>query len=168
MVKTTGKPQGKILWIDAELNRQLNLSRYAIIRLQIKKGYDIWPYKSLSEIPLEIRQQMNQFDLIVVEPFSAMVNQNTRELYNELRKRFSNLPPLTGQLKPGIEIIDALRVLAPSVPIIIYTNILKDGPFEYYLNKIRGRFPDIKIFFKITVEDKFISAVEDSLDIAAH
>lgn len=135
------------------------MSQYARIVLE-SKGYDIFVYKSLAEALPQLRK--HQFDLIIVEPLTAMIDEKTRKVYKELWRKYTGLPPLKDEVtRPGIEIIFALRALAPSVPIIIYTNILKDGPYDqYHLQRIRYCFPDIMIFFKIRVEDELISAAE--------
>jgi len=116
--------KARILWLDADYS---SVEKYLIGAIRNRGGHDVRAYSSLDKIPVAIREQIEEFDLVIVEPLNTMVTKESVAFYEALRDRFVKLPPLPRSfLLEGLGTIYALKCLAPSVPLMIYTNITEN------------------------------------------
>ncbi len=122
--------KARILWLDFNSVKEcpIDYSVEKYLRIKIEYGgYDIRAYGSLDKMPTAIKEQIEEFDLIIAEPLNTMITEESKVFYESLRDQFIELPPLSKDIfLRGLGTIHALKCLAPSVPLMIYTNITEN------------------------------------------
>jgi hypothetical protein len=124
--------KGTVLYLsfgDAEV---VNRIRKAELE---KDGYLVLAFDHFHEAFPVIEESAShgqKFDLIIVEPLTAMICEESRELYERLRQtRFRNLPIISNgpTIEQGKFIVDLLCALIPDAHIMIFTWLSKGTTF---------------------------------------
>jgi len=99
-----------------------------------------------------------RIDLVIIEPLTAMICQESRDLYERLRQtRFGNLPmlddiPVMAQTEQGWVVVDLLNAIMPDTPIVIFTWYNKERVSgEIILRKFRQNSNVVRILDKSSV-----------------
>jgi len=99
-----------------------------------------------------------RIDLVVVEPLTAMIHQESRDLYERLRQtRFGSLPmlgdnPVIAQMDQGWVVINLLNAIMPDTPIVIFTWYSKErSPGVIILRTFRQNSSVVRILDKSSV-----------------
>ncbi len=150
--------KGRILWLDANFN---SVEKYRIMEIK-NGGYDIRAYSSLDKVPTAIREQIEKFDLIIVEPLNTIVTEESKTFYQSFRDRFVELPPLPGIVfLNGMGTVYILRLIAPLVLLLIYTGIEEDTKAGHQrLEELRRTKNVIQIIKKPLYYKDFLAEIE--------
>ncbi|MFA6437269.1 MAG: hypothetical protein WC242_03830 [Candidatus Paceibacterota bacterium] len=150
--------KGTVLYLSFGDAGVANRLRVAELR---KSGCNVMTAEHIHQVLPVIEGMMyhgQRIDLVIIEPLTAMICQESRDMYERLRQtRFGSLPmlddnPVMAQMDQGWVVVDLLNAIMSDTPIVIFTWYSKERVSEeIILRKFRQNPSIVRILDKNSV-----------------